>query len=52
VRGGVFDSVISVAVVHHFSTDSLRVQALAEMHRVLRTGGRLLVYVWAYEQQE
>ena len=43
------DSVISIAVVHHFSTDSLRVQALSEMVRVLRVGGRMLVLVWAYE---
>lgn len=52
VRTGLFDSVISIAVVHHFSTETLRVKALSEMHRVLRIGGRMLVYVWAYEQQE
>jgi alkylated DNA repair protein alkB family protein 8 len=50
VRSGIFDSVISIAVIHHFSTPSLRVAALSEMHRILKVGGRLLVYVWAYEQ--
>jgi alkylated DNA repair protein alkB family protein 8 len=44
-----FDSVISIAVVHHFSTKTLRVAAINEMHRILKLGGRLLIYVWAYE---
>jgi len=51
LRSQAFDSVISIAVVHHFSTDTLRVQALSEMHRCLKTGGKMLVYVWAYEQE-
>ena len=51
VRSNLFDSVISIAVVHHFSTKTLRLNAIAEMHRILRVGGRLLIYVWAYEQE-
>ena len=51
LRSNVFDNVISIAVVHHFSSDSLRVQALSEMHRILKIGGVMLVYVWAYEQE-
>lgn len=51
VRNGVFDSVISIAVIHHFSTVTLRVAALREMHRVLKIGGKVLVYVWAFEQE-
>jgi len=43
--------VISIAVVHHFSTDSLRVQAISEMHRIVKVGGQILIYVWAYEQE-
>ena len=45
-----FDSVISIAVVHHFSTKNLRIGAISEMHRILRIGGKVLIYVWAYEQ--
>jgi tRNA (uracil-5-)-methyltransferase TRM9 len=45
------DGVISIAVVHHFSTDSLRVQALSEMYRILKPGGKMFVLVWAYEQE-
>ena len=51
LRSNSFDNVISIAVVHHFSNTSLRVQALSEMHRILRQGGTMLVYVWAYEQE-
>jgi len=51
LRPSSVDSIISIAVVHHFSTDSLRIQALREMHRILRVGGRMLVLVWSYEQE-
>ena len=51
LRSQCADRVISIAVVHHFSTDSLRVQAISEFHRVLRPGGRALIYVWAFEQE-
>ena len=51
LRSNAFDSVISIAVVHHFSSTSLRVQALFEMHRIVKVGGTVLVYVWAYEQE-
>ena len=45
------DAFISIAVIHHFSNDSLRYQAIQEMVRVLRVGGVGLIYVWALEQQ-
>ena len=51
LRSNSFDSLISIAVIHHFSSDSLRIQALNEMHRILKPGGTMLVYVWAYEQE-
>jgi alkylated DNA repair protein alkB family protein 8 len=47
-----FDSVISIAVVHHFSNNDLRLKAISEMVRILKIGGRLLIYVWALEQEE
>ena len=49
VRDSVFDSVISIAVIHHFSTKSLRAKAIGEMIRILKKGGKVLIYVWAYE---
>ncbi|CAK0889880.1 unnamed protein product, partial [Prorocentrum cordatum] len=49
-RSGSFDVVLSIAVLHHLSTEPRRVQALREAARLLRPGGELLVYCWSYEQ--
>lgn len=46
-----FDAVLSIAVVHHFSTTERRVRALKELARVLRIGGRIVISVWAMEQK-
>ena len=46
-----FDHVISIAVFHHLSTEERRIQAFKEMIRVMKSGGRGLLVVWAYEQQ-
>jgi tRNA (uracil-5-)-methyltransferase TRM9 len=51
-----FDFAICIAVVHHLSTPSRRVQAISEILRTLRApegndrGGRALIFVWALEQ--
>ncbi|CAG9762976.1 unnamed protein product [Ceutorhynchus assimilis] len=45
-----FDTVLSLSVVHHFATTDRRVSALREMARVLRVGGRMIITVWAMEQ--
>ena len=49
-RTGLFDAVICIAVIHHLSTEERRLAALRELARILRPGGKLLVYVWAMEQ--
>jgi len=51
LRSNSFDRAISIAVVHHFSTPSLRIQAIEEFYRILRVGGQVLICVWAYEQE-
>ena len=52
IKSGVFDAAISIAVIHHFSNELLRIQALKEIFRVVKKGGKVLVYVWAMEQKE
>ena len=51
-RNNSIDAVISIAVIHHLSTVDRRKQAIAEMIRVLRHGGKCLIYVWAKEQHK
>ena len=60
-----FDFAISIAVIHHFSTLTRRVEALAAVLDTLRpsialpgasnqsacNGGRALIFVWALEQK-
>uniref|UniRef100_A0A8C4NTG6 tRNA (carboxymethyluridine(34)-5-O)-methyltransferase n=1 Tax=Dicentrarchus labrax TaxID=13489 RepID=A0A8C4NTG6_DICLA len=45
------DACISIAVIHHFSTQERRLAAVRELMRLLRPGGRALIYVWAFEQE-
>jgi len=49
--GGRFDFAISIAVVHHLSTPSRRVEAIRSLLDCLRRDGKALVYVWALEQK-
>ena len=51
LRNDIFDSVISIAVIHHFSTKTLRIKAINELKRIVKIGGKILIYVWAYEQE-
>ncbi|XP_048388066.1 probable tRNA methyltransferase 9B [Stegostoma tigrinum] len=49
-RNQCFDAILSIAVVHHFSTKQRRIQAIKEMARILRVRGKMMIYVWAMEQ--
>ncbi|RKO84204.1 S-adenosyl-L-methionine-dependent methyltransferase [Blyttiomyces helicus] len=50
-RDSSFDFAISIAVIHHFSTPCRRKNAIQELIRILRPGGRVLIFVWALEQK-
>lgn len=48
-RDGLFDAVISVAVLHHIASDNHIERCLKDIHRVLVKGGRALLTLWAQE---
>nr|XP_023648131.1 alkylated DNA repair protein alkB homolog 8 isoform X1 [Paramormyrops kingsleyae] len=51
LRSDMCDACISIAVIHHFSTQVRRVSAIKELIRLLKPGGRALISVWALEQE-
>jgi len=51
-RNIMFDNIISIASFHHLSTEKRRHQALSEMSRVLKPGGKILMSVWSKEQPD
>ena len=48
----IFDYGICIATYHHLDNDDDRKKALYEMYRVLKTGGKVLLTVWAMEQDK
>ncbi|CAI2174739.1 19361_t:CDS:2 [Funneliformis geosporum] len=48
----IFDFVISIAVIHHFTTLERRIAATKELFRIAKPGSKVLIYVWAMEQIE
>jgi len=46
-----FDNIICVATYHHLDNANDRRNALLEMYRVLKPNGKLLLTVWAMEQE-
>jgi tRNA (uracil-5-)-methyltransferase TRM9 len=44
-----FDATMSIAVIHHLSSAERRVTAVSEMARVTKCGGKILIEVWGYE---
>lgn len=45
-----FDTVISIAVIHHLPKHQDRIDSVNQMIKVLKPGGKLLISVWAIEQ--
>ena len=45
-----FDYVMCIAVIHHLSNEERRLKSINEINRVLKEGGKALIYVWSYEQ--
>ncbi|NXU57497.1 TRM9B methyltransferase, partial [Turnix velox] len=51
-RDECFNAIISIGVIHHFSTKQRRIKAIKEMARVLMPRGQMMIYVWAMEQKK
>jgi len=52
-RHGAFDYAISIATIHHLATVERRVAAVKRLLESVSPGhGRILIYVWAIEQDE
>lgn len=47
-----FDGILTIASYHHLSNDLERRQTLDELYRVVKTGGTVLIVVWAMEQPD
>ena len=45
-RDNIFDYIISIAVIHHISTNVRRKQAISEMIRILKPNGLIYIQVW------
>ncbi|XP_069131327.1 alkylated DNA repair protein alkB homolog 8-like isoform X2 [Argopecten irradians] len=51
IRSGACDICLCIAVLHHLSTEERRLHGISELLRILRPGGKVLIYVWAMEQE-
>lgn len=51
IRSSSVEGCISIAVIHHLITPERRLAAIKEMARILTSGGRCLIYVWAKDQR-
>jgi SAM-dependent methyltransferase len=51
-RSDIFDYVISIAVIHHLSTEEKRLQSILEIIRIAKIGGLIYILVWAFEQPD
>jgi SAM-dependent methyltransferase len=51
-RTGFCDAAISIAVLHHLSNEGRRVRAIEELLRVVHKKGKVLITVWAVEQED
>ncbi|PVU85785.1 hypothetical protein BB560_006910 [Smittium megazygosporum] len=49
-RSSLLDFAISIAVIHHLSSYERRRKAILELERIIKPGGKILVFVWALEQ--
>ena len=50
-KDNTFDYTSCIAVIHHLSTNEKRKKAISELLRVTKPNGKILILVWALEQE-
>ncbi|KAL0477090.1 trm9, partial [Acrasis kona] len=45
-----FDATLSIAVIHHFSTEERRIKVLKELIRITKPGGKIIISAWSFDQ--
>ncbi len=50
ILNNIFDYTLSIAVIHHLKTREERIKSIGELIRITKSGGKILIYVWAAEQ--
>jgi len=50
LKEGTADAALMIAALHHLPSEKERFEALLEVHRCLRPGGRALISAWAFDQ--
>ena len=51
-KNNMFDNTICIAVIHHLSDIEKRKESIKELLRVTKKGGKILILVWAFEQEK
>jgi len=46
-----FDHCMSIAVIHHLSTEESRIKCINELLRVTKPNGLIMIQVWAFERE-
>lgn len=46
-----FDNIICIAVLHHLTSEELRIKAINEMIRVVKKGGKIMITTSSFENQ-
>ena len=46
-----FDNVLCIAVLHHLSTEKLRVCAFENLYKLCKKGGSIIITVWSFESE-
>ena len=51
-QDNLIDTTLCIAVLHHLSTKEMRKKAIQELIRITKPNGKILILVWAFEQEK